>query len=339
MDQLENMDWEGLPLLPDSSEELKLIRRNMRRRNARIVLLSLTLAAGLLLGIIFIAIPAVEKLFWNPEANTHSIDYTNDLGLTMIAYSELFTPSQTVSSVSSERTGVASYSLSVQMYDNYGLHDINYRTAALKRGLLEFAPGFWDYQSVNTFERASYPEYDMGAEFEQRTRESLTKLPDYVSIRALVSFPEDLSMEELIAFRDTLDDGYIEWVGVRNSPEDTQCYPLCGMKPFMGGIVWNQVNDIYPCFDIKGVDIKAENLETHFKSLLKLSLDQYNAGTGIEVGYNHYDNYYQGVLEYVEENGVYTYGCYVVGAPQLLLDLLNSGAASQIWLQDAWIDI
>lgn len=335
MDNFEELEWEALPPLSDSPDELKQIRKNMRIRSVLIVLTSLVLAAALLTGILFVGIPAAEKMYWNPETNTHDIEYTNDLELTLVAYSELFSPSQTVSNVTSERTGFASYNLSVQMYENYGLYDVNYRTATIKHSELVFPPGFWDYESMNTFERASYPTYDMGAEFDQRTREDLEKLPDYVAIRAMVSFPEDLSMEELIVLRDSLEDGYIEWVGIRNSPENTQCYPLCGMKPFMGGLIRDQANEIYPCFDVKSMDNDAENLETHFKSLLQLSLDQFNADTGIDAG----DNYYQRVLDYVEEKGVYSYGCYVVGPPELFLELMDSGAASQVWLQDAWIDV
>lgn len=334
----ENLDreWES-PTVPDTA--IKMVRKSLHRHNTRIIMTSLVLAAALLLGTVFVGIPAAEKFFWNPDRNTNNIEYTNDLALTMIAYSELFSPSQTVSYVNAERTGFASYALTVQMYENYGLSDINYRYATLKRGELEFPAGFWEYTIANIFEDGSYPVYSMGESMQNHYRKKLEPLPEYVQVRAAVSFPKDLTMAQLLDFKDSLNGGYIEWVGIRNAPEDQQCYPLCGMKPFMGGMIWDEINEYYPCFDLKTMEDTPENLEAHFKSLLQLSLDQYSTGTGIDVGYSQYDNYYEGVLNYVEENGVMTYGCYVVGTAQQLLDLLDSGIASQVWPMDAWIDV
>ena len=334
MDNLENMDWEELPPLPDNTDELKTIRKSLRKRSTATVLTCFLLAAALILGVF-----GAEKLFLHPESNTLGIEYSNDLSMAMIAYSELFTPSQTVTGMTYEKTGFASYSLTVQIYEDYAHMEAAYPTATLKRSKLEFPMGFWNLESVNVFPRASYPVYNLSEEYKQEIRERLEQLPDYILVRGRVSFPEDLTMEQLLEFRDTLKDGYIGWVGIRNAPEDQQCYPLCGMKPFVGGYVWDQMNEYYPCFDLHTEETNAENLETHFKSLLKLSNDQYQTGMGIETGWSIYDNYYEGVLNYVEENGVMTYGCYVVGSPELFLELLDSGAASQVWLQDAWIDV
>lgn len=327
-------EWETAEIIEAPQEDMKKVRKNLRRRSTATVLTCFILAAALILGAL-----GVEKLFWDPEVNTHNIEYTNDLALTLIAYSELFSPSQIVTGFVPERTGFASYTLSVQMWENHNMMDINYRTGSLKFNQLEFPSGFWDYESATVFARSSYPVYTMSENQMQHTRENLERLPEYVLIRGRVSFPEDLTMEQLLEFRDSLGEGYIGWVGIRNAPEDRQCYPLCGMKPFMGGIVWDQVNEYYPYFDLKSTETSAENLETHFKSLLQLSLDQYNSGKGINVGWNMYDNYYEGVLDYVEENGIMTYGCYVVGSPQLFLELLDNCTASQIWIESAWIDV
>ena len=111
------------------------------------------------------------------------------------------------------------------------------------------------------------------------------------------------------------------------------------MKPYMGGAVLNELNEFYPCFDIKTLDVTAENFEAHFKTLLKFSQDQVDAGRGIPAGPSRYEQYYADVLNYVEEIGIMTYGCYVVCDAGQLLELLDNGTASQIWPVDAWIDI
>ena len=57
--------------------------------------------------------------------------------------------------------------------------------------------------------------------------------------------------------------------------------------------------------------------------------------------YDNYENlpsgYYEAVLDYVEENGVYAYGCTVTASPKQLLFLLNEGYACNLTIRDAWI--
>lgn len=335
-DEALDLEWES-PEVPEA--ELQKVKKSLRQRSTKIVLISVLTAAALLAVTAFGIIPAAEAAYWNPGRNTHDLEMANDLELAMIAYSELFSPSQMVNFVGYERTGFGTYSLSVCMYENYDPSVNTYQTATLQRGELIFPQGFWYYTSANIFSRASYPVYILEESTQEYYRKKMEVLPEYVRVRAAVSFPEDLSMEALMAFADSLEDGYIEWVGIRNSPEDRQCYPLCGMKPYMGGYIYDEVNEFYPEFDIKSGAFTADAMETHFKSLLRFSQDQVDAGTGIEVGYNMYEEYYEGVLKYVEENGVMTYGCYLVCDAQQLLELLDSGVVSQVWPEDAWIDI
>lgn len=331
-----DQEWENSKT---DDNELKKLQKSLKSREKRSVFRSVAAVVVLLAVVFLVVIPALEHQFWNPAKNTHNIEFTNDLSLTMIAYSELFTPSQMVNNVYVERIGFGTYSLSVNMYENFDPMLTVFNTATLRRGELDFPNGFWRYTSVGLFDRDSYPAYKMGESTQQYYREKLQSLPDYVQVRAAVSFPEDLTMEQLMEFAGSLEDGGVEWVGIRNSPENQQCYPLCGMKPYMGGVIYNQVNEFYPMFDVKSCDFTPEALETHFKSLLRFSQDQVNAGTGIDVGYNCYEEYYAGVLEYVEKNGVMTYGCYVVCDAKQLLEILDNGAASQIWPVEAWIDV
>lgn len=331
-----DQEWERTQ---EDDRELKNLQQTLHRRERKTLFRSV-LAVVLILSIVFFAIiPGLEFLFWNPAKNTYEIEFSNDLDLTLLAYSELFTPSQMIWHAHPEHTGLGTYTLSVSMYEDFDPTINQYNTAVLRRGKLEFPQGFWRYLSVNHFDRASYPEYDMSEFTQQYYRKKLEVLPDYVLVRAAVSFPEDLTMEELITFAGTMEEANIEWIGIRNAPEDQQALPLCGMKPYMGGAVLNEMNECYPCFDIKALDVTAENFETHFKTLLTFSQDQINAGRGIPAGINLYQNYYADVLSFVEENGVMTYGCYVVCDARQLLELLDNGTASQIWPVDAWIDI
>ncbi len=327
MDQ--NFDMET----PEFKKELKRIRRRLRRRNFCLVLTSLVLTAALAFGILRFVVPALEKQYWDPSVQNYD-QYDSDLTLTMSAYAELFCPDQIICYVNATRTGFAAYTLSVSQWHTKDHGDVSYLNAALDKGELSFSPGFWEYVPGNVFERACLPEYDMGEEFDQRTRDSLATLPEYIHVQAAVSFPEDLTMEEIRDLFYRLEGGMVDWVGIRVCDMDRQVYPLCGMKPTSGGIIREQINESYPDFDIKTSN-SAEAYASHFKALLQYSLDRVNEGTGISP--NSYLDYYREALDYVNENGVTSYGAYITASPQTLLELQAEGIISQIWPREARI--
>ena len=141
-------------------------------------------------------------------------------------------------------------------------------------------------------------------------------------------------MAELLALRSTLQNGEIGWVGIRTSAENEQLLPLCGMRPFAGGTVWMEANGAYPCFELSPVKMTAENLEAHFRALLQLSADQVGNDTGIDLRAVDGQSFYAKVLDYTAENGVYSYGCFVSCSPGALLALVESGAVSQVRIEE-----
>lgn len=329
--------WESAAVPEAPPTELKQIRKTLRNRNILIVLTSLILAAALCFGILQFAIPTWESQYWGPNARTRN-SHVSDLTLTLSAYAELFSPTQSILNVNATHTGFASYSLSIQQLRVRGYHsDTSYLSANLSKGKLSFCDGFWEYVPANIFVRACWPEYDMGEAFDRQTRERLSTLPDYIWVTAAVSFERDLSMEELTALQASFADGFIQWSGIRICGMEEQMYPLCGMKPYASGVVLDFINETYPDFDIKLESAGAGQLESHFQSLLQFSLDQQQAGTGLDTVNTMADSYYTRALEYVEENGVYSYGCYISGPASLFLELMDSGIASQVWIEDAWI--
>lgn len=322
--------------LPDMEEELKAIRKNLQKRNRKIVLTSLVLAAVIFIGTFQFALPALEQQYPNPDRLT-ICKTAPDMALAVTAYSELFTPSQMVDYVHSTRTGFASYTLSFRVREYADPYDAQYLTATLNKGELTFPTQFWNYCSVNIFDRACYPYYPMSEDFIRSTREDLERLPDYILVEAAVSFSEDLSMESIDDLQESLDKGYIEWVGIRICEEDRQKYPLCGIKPYGGGIVMEDINDVYPYFDIK-VQCDPEYFDDHFKTLLQFSLDQCREESYLNIHPQVDASYYEEILSYVEDSGVCSYGAYIVAPAGELLALMDNGIASQIWPQNAWID-
>lgn len=330
--------WGEEPLVPTASpEELNQVRISLRKRNTRLVLTSLVLTAALLLGIFFVGIPAVEALYWDPTQSSYSNPYVTDLELMLAAYTELFCPDINISNVTASKTGFAAYDISIQYWNSYRGGDSSFASATIEKGELTLPTGFLDYCGVNIFDRATYPFYPENEVHQQAVYDKLSELPEYVTVVAAVSFPEDKSISEVLTFQDSLIDGHVGWAAIRNGPLEEQRLPLCGMNISSWGSIREGANEIYPCLDCKAAEKTPENLETHFKSLLRFSAGQAENGTGIPEEYRRDQCFYNDVLTYVEENGIYSYGCYVSGTPETFLALLESGAVSQVWIQDLWI--
>lgn len=330
--------WEEEAPIPAApAEEMKQVRKNLRRRNMLIVLTSLVLVAALLLGTIYLGIPAAESRYWNPSKNSYNMTYCNDLELMLAAYAELFCPDVNLISVTSNQTGFARYDITIQYWDANKGGDSLYAFGTINKSILDIPQGVLRHCSINIFDRATYPFYPALNGWKESVTEKLEQLPEYMTVTVAVSFPEDKSMEELLAFRDSLENGSIGWAGIRTAPESEQLLPLCGMNPFGGGVVRSEINSHYPYFDMTAEAITPENLEAHFQALLQFSADQTAAGTGIDEHYTIFESFYTQVQDYVAENGIYSYGCYVSASPAAILALIESGAVSSVHIDDIWI--
>jgi len=335
-------EWE-MPALEKTAgageAELKKIKRNLHRRSAAIVAASVALAALILLGVLYLVLPAAERQYWNPAENSYDMPLATDLEVDFRAYTELFTDAQTIDSVVAERTGFAAYSLRIQSFDSARGGSSSHSYGSLVKDELSIPYDLLRMGALNVFERASFPEYSLSEENKARIRQNLEALPEYVEVYAAISFTEDLSMEEVMEFGNHLreeEGGHVDLVGIRNSEEFVQRYPLCGMKPWSSGIVLEGINDDYPLFELKGQDhVTPADLEQHFRSLLTYSRDRAEAGRGVsEIP----PSYYEEVLKYVEEYGIYSYGCYITASPGTVLELLDSGMITQAWVKDARIN-
>ena len=330
--------WEdevSVPVAP--VEEMKQVRKSLRKRNVLIVLTSLVLVAALALATVYIGIPAAESRYWDPAQNSYSMTHYNDLELMLAAYTELFCPGINLIGATSSKTGFAKYDITLQYWDAYQGGDNLYAFGTIDKGVLSIPQGVLRHCTINIFDRATYPFYPVGENWKENVTKKLEQMPEYVTVTAAVSFPEDKSMEELLEFRSSLEQIFVGWVGIRTAPESEQLLPLCGINPFAGGVIRSQINEHYPCFDLKGDYYTPESLTAHFQSLLQLSADQVAAGTGIDERYTIHESIYSQVLDYVAEHGVYSYGCYVSASPAAILALIESGAVSSVHIEDIWI--
>lgn len=324
--------------------EIKKIQKTIRRRNWKIISTSVVLAAVLLAVSAFGIIPWAESLYWNPDETTYR-DGT-DLEITLQAYMELFTPGYyNVTGITYHRTGFASYDLEIPLKPV--AHGERFSVGGtLERNTLNLDEAFRfpegkDYCGFSSFRLPVTPE---SPSFEEAQREKLSMLPEYIRVEAALTFTEDLSMEELVKFWSKMtfesepQDPYanITWVAVRSMEPSTEWTPFCGMSLWGNCRSYNLVDLDYRCFS-GPANLDQESLEHHFKSLLRYSADQLEKGKGIAPYGN--EELYTEILDYVEENGVKTYGVVVIGTPQMLLELMDNEQVYGINLLDCWIDI
>ena len=342
MENIENMDWEDFSPSPEDSGELRKIQKIIRKRNWSIVLTSITLVAALIIASLYVGIPTLESHYWDPTVSTYS-EHITDLSFAVRAYSELFVPEYTVLSADVTKTGFAAYDLSLLAVDYRNSNEYAHYNGTLIKNELNVPDGLWDYCIIGAFANDGFSSDTYSTI--NSTIDLLKQLPDYVKVRAIVSFPEDINMwgvqelQSLLHATGTPGRDTIEWVAIRHCEEENNEYPLCGMKPYTTSTVYNMVgniNDSYPYFYINRYT--KDTLEQHFTSLLQYSADQLSKGTGIVPEYSDLeDEYYRAVLDYVEENGVYSYGCTITTSANTLLKLREMGTISEIYILDIWI--
>lgn len=324
-------------------DEIRIIQKTIRRRNWKTISISVVLAAALLLMSVFAIIPWAESLYWNPDETTYR-DGT-DLEVTLQAYMELFTPGyRNTSGITCHRTGFASYQLEIPI--SPAAHGERFSVgASLERNALRLDEAFYFPEGKDyVFGRNRLHDEQKAPSETEALRKKLSTLPEYLRVEATITFTEDLTMEELVAFWrdmvfqwDTQDPhGRITWVAVRAMEPDAGWTPRCGMSFGGSGKTYPLVDLDYRCFS-GPANMDRESMEQHFFSLLRYSANQMEKGRGI-VPYDD-EGLYTQILEYVEENGVKTYGVVVNGTPRQLLELMDSEQVYDMNLVDCWLDI
>ena len=322
----------------EQDSELRLIRKTIRRRNRKTICASVLLAAVLLVVTVFGILPWAESLFWNPD-ETNYRDGT-DLEITLQAYTELFAPGYQIYWVDDQRTGFAEYELQIRMKST-AQDEVFNACGTLKRNTLWLDDMFTYQEGKNYALGRDANGKRLTPSETEALRKQLAELPDYVRLEATVDFTEDLSMEVLLHFHadcamdPVLNNMRITWLAVRTRAQSDGYGPFCGMS-FHGGRPYHLVDLEYRCFS-GAANLNQESLEHHFKSLLRYSADQVEKGRGI-APYG-YEELYTEILDYVEENGVKTYGVVVTASPQSLLKLMDNNRVHEVWLIDGWLDI
>lgn len=344
--------------LPDMEQELKRIRRTLRRRSWKIVLTSLLCAAAILIASVKFAIPALEMQYWDPNTCTY-IEGIPDLKIAMDVYTELFCPGYLIDSMEISKIGFSQYSINVcfqkvKDFTHFLWYSRDYyNSATIKKNTLSIPWNFWEYEFDDQFISAKGI---MASE--EHSKVILEQLPPYTHILAYAYFPENMDMKELTRFVYnnsvfTTEEAAFVWLSLAN--DNSKLSFGFNLSEFLhynddyltwqGSIngsnvyqqpIFDEASE-YPHLFLTRYAHTSEELEKHIFSMLKFSQDQLEKGVGIIPYDNSEPDFYKDTLAYFEENGIKSPGGYIIATPQALLQLLDEGAIKSVNIANAWI--
>ena len=320
----------------------KSIKKAVNRRLASVVGISVISVFIIILVIQNIISPLVASRYYDPTKKTVGQEYHQDLCFDLSAITEVSMPGYGVSSVDKvENLGFGEYNIGFTRYNTF-TRDKTIINTKINKGIhqgpyedfhaddyVAFTE-FWDCEEGTE----EYKEYlDINKQFSDIEIEHVKELPSTSYISAWVRFSHDLNMEELYEVIHEYSNVNFEWIAVRTAKNQGQ--QLMGFSTNSNSSCMDTLNkEKYPGFKL--IDIRylpndktsyelhmADIYETHFTSLLKYLVDRKDVIPSL-LGYSiNYD--YQSAFDYIQTNGINTYGAFVYGEASDLLELYESG--------------
>lgn len=332
------------------AEEAGRVSRAVRRRFRRAALLAAVLVLAVLAAV-FGGLRLYEASCYDPNRGVAE-KYGGD-GQFMIdtaVCTELFSPGFITSYASAERTGPASYQVSVRQ-QNLFFGEAETFTGLVSGGAfadwdmvdrcffrqpvvnaLQWKLGNFAWQDTDG-EISFVPPDDLQKQQEQELRE----LPESARVLTYFTFREDMPLGKFESFYREItqqEKSTILYVAVRGG--DGQ-HSVMGFEPTGTGIVLGDRYDEerYPALELSNHENpqSAEAWETHFTSMLSYLADREEFLSALHHNLNATELSY--TLSYVEENGMQVYGFLMQSRPQDVLAVLEREETQTMYVENA----
>lgn len=327
--------------------ELKKIRRNIKRRNIILVCLAAGVACGAIAAACYFEPVVSRRLWYDPTEvyNPGTADYsTPKIDGHIAILSELTMPEIRIDSVFARERGWGEYDLTLYLWD-YSRGENDYIHGSVTRNNIELRQDFFlQACTANAFSRSQSgfreePSKTGVIRDVESARAILAELPEYIRLEAYISLGRDWDMEEFAAFCEKTEQTpvTIGWTAVRTAPEHTQLFPLAGFQADSSGYILSEIDALYPYYETSMHEDEpmAEVFGGHFKALLRYIADHKDFYTE-KMDYRIRN---QEMLEYVEENGVNTYGFICYGTPRGILRVLDEPDVEGVYVSDSDISV
>ena len=332
------------------AEEAGRVSRAVRRRFRRAALLAAVLVLAVLAAV-FGGLRLYEASCYDPNRGVAE-KYGGDgqFMLDTAVCTELFSPGFITSYASAERTGPASYQVSVRQ-QNLFFGETETFTGLVSGGAftdwnmvdrcffrqpvvnaLQWKLGNFAWQDTDG--KISFvPPDDLQKQQEQELRE----LPESARVLTYFTFREDMPLGEFESvYREITqqEKSTILYVAVRGG--DGQ-HSVMGFEPTGTGIVLGDRYDEerYPALELSNHENpqSAEAWETHFTSMLSYLADREEFLSALHHNLNATELSY--TLSYVEENGMQVYGFLMQSRPQDVLAVLEREEIQTMYVENA----
>lgn len=355
--------------LGSKENETKDIKKVVNRRLGKVVLTSVLIVILLYIVIFYGVSNIIDHFYYDPTIVSQQEDNDNpttDFYFDMQAYTSLNMPGYSIASFTSQRSnGFGRYEMGYSLRDLFenkeALHFVN-----LSRGHLTLAyDGIFGPQRQfglsEGFDMLHFPFPDEASDKaivmrnevvnqqNETTLEYLNELNDLSYISMNIAFDEDLTMDEFQVLREEHPNLDFKWVGVRTTEpgtrwSDEQPMHLIGFNPNFNDEPSSDKRpnpELYPYFNLidvmEEVSIPADEFpkvyNTHFKSRLTYLRDQEEFVEIFDFNPAKID-FYNHSLDYIEENGVETYGVLVYGAAEDFLENIDELPYDTLYIND-----
>lgn len=345
------------------------IQKVVNRRLRKVVLISVLSVVALYFGIYYGVSSIVDAFNYNPTEVSVSGDEIypeSDFHFNMAAFISLNKPGYTIKPMTLiESSGFGNYESFFTVEDLFTneleQHSINIsrgQLASLNERVLNY------YNAIVAFDEIYFPlsNYeDQGAIdvrkdiIEERNNITLNYLEglnalSYASLS--ITFEEDLTMEEFQLLKENYPELAFKWVGVRTTEpgeswDEDQPMWLIGFNPTRGDEDFISTPDskLYPDFylgeavvngNILPVELYPDLYERHFLTRLNYYSQQTEFIKMMEANSNK-SAFYEAALDYVNTNGVETYGVVVYGTADVLLDVTDEISYSELHINESLI--
>ena len=343
----------------EAEKDMKDIQKKINRNVWKKVVLAFAILCFLLFTGYYLAERICTQVFYDPlESSKETTALVGDiealqqnnlmnvpLYLNVDTFLNIHCPDQVCGSMElkapylaeGSKKGFGSYDINVKVSQDFG--KTNVFSTTMTRGKIESSERFFEMKARDMFYEAG-PQFHADANGEvfwnkqnsndrREMREEMQKLPESVLIASYISFEDDMTLDELFALFNMVENEYsLEWAAVRTT-NDLQ-YEVMGID--MSGIVRSiyakpdlteEFDKEFPYFYISDTDgfnkkYSVQEYELHFKSMLKYMTYQdefLKTFCGMQA------ETYQDALNYVEDNGVKVFGAYVIGRPNAMLEI------------------
>jgi hypothetical protein len=307
---------------------LQEVQRAINKKLRLIALFTAISVCSFFLTLKFAISPLVNRLYYNPAIALSNFSTKFDIDIS--TFTELHFPGVITSKTHSESLGFGKYSIKINQSNFFERKNNSYE-GKVEHGRLKYMnQEFYQFPYINAFRYGVYPLQP----FPENDNPEITELkamPESAHAKVYVSFKEDITIDQVVALMEEQRSLYFSWIAVRSCPRDIQQLPQFGFEPTGSGPVYEKgvVDDHkYPHFELayeKG-SLSAEVLTIHFKSLVRYMRDSKDFLKLIGSD----PTTYQRTLQYVEANGVNSYGALVIGSCSEILKLRENPVVDSI---------